>query len=236
MRLPQFLNPIRLSCLVWLLLIPLLADSARAEGMPSAPRGQLFQAGHALIVEVPLDTASVIQGGYPIDSAGYVDMPVVGNIYVHGKSQDELEVFLKERLSNYLKDTHIKVSPAMRITMLGYWTKQGQYYVPPNTTVWETALLAGGIGGERTLGKIKVWRGSSQTDIPFLNVYSSGLTLTAAGFRSGDIIVVPVPRDNTGSWYWFKESLTVLAQVATIASTLITLYITYELLDKQSSN
>jgi protein involved in polysaccharide export with SLBB domain len=210
--------------------------SAEAASLATAPRNERFKAGEALTVEIPLDSAGLIRGGYPIDTAGYVDFPIVGRVLVHDRSQDEVESYLGEKLANYLKDTHIKVSPAFRLTMLGYWAKQGQYYVPPNTTVWEASLMAGGLGGERTLDDIKVLRGSKETDIPFLDEYSRGRTLLAAGFQSGDIIMVPVPRDNTGAWYWFRESLSITAQIAGIASTLITLYITYELLKEQKNN
>ncbi|MDQ3000604.1 MAG: polysaccharide biosynthesis/export family protein [Fibrobacterota bacterium] len=220
-----------------ILLAMLTFPSAQAASLVTAPRGERFTAGQALTVEIPLDSAGLIRGGYPIDTAGYVDFPIVGRVLVHGRTQEEVETFLGEKLANYLKDTHVKVSPAFRLTMLGYWAKQGQYYVPPNTTVWEAARMAGGIGGERTLCDIKVLRGSTETDIAFLDEYSQGRTLVQAGFQSGDIIMVPVPRDNTGAWYWFRESLSITAQIAGIASTLITLYITYELLkDQKSSN
>lgn len=201
-----------------------------AAALPTMPREETFSAGAALTIEVPLDTAGLIKGGYPIDSAGYADLPVVGRVFVSGKTQDEVETYLAERLANYLKDTHIKVSPAYRITMLGHWARQGQYYVPPNTTVWETARLAGGIAGERTIDDIDVLRGESVTGIRFLEVYSKGSTLVNAGFKSGDIIVVPVPRENTGTWYWIKESIGVTAQLAGVLTGFISLYIGYEVL------
>jgi len=160
----------------------------------------------------------------------------VGRVLVGGRTQEEVETFLSERLANYLKDTHLKVSPAWRITLLGHFTHQGQFYVPPNTTVWETARLAGGIAGERTLDKITIWRGGHLVDIPFLDMYSQGRTLANAGFRSGDIIVVPVPRDNTGAWYWFKETIGVTAQLTSIVTGVITLYITYLVLQNQNRN
>lgn len=205
--------------------VPLVCGAA---ALPTAPREEIFNAGEALTVEVPLDTAGVIRGGYPIDSAGYADLPVVGRVLVGGKSQFEVEGYLAERLANYLKDTHIKVSPAWRITLLGHFERQGMYYVPASTTVWEAARLGGGIAGERTLEDIEVMRGSGVTDIRFLDVYSQGKTLAAAGFKSGDIVVVPVPRDNTGAWYWFKETIGVTAQVAGVLTGFATFYFTYQ--------
>jgi protein involved in polysaccharide export with SLBB domain len=212
------------------------ATLANAGPLPTEPRSERFVAGAALTIEIPLDTAGIIRGGYPIDSTGFVDLPVVGRVQVGGRSQEEVETFLSERLANYLKDTHLKVSPAWRITLLGHFTHQGQYYVAPNTSVWETARLAGGIAGERTLDKIVIWRGGHLVDIPFLDMYSQGRTLANAGFQSGDIIVVPVPRDNTGPWYWFKETIGVTAQVTSIITGVITLYITYLVLQNQNRN
>lgn len=212
-----------------------LAIQAAAGPLPTEPRSERFDAGAALTVEIPLDTAGIIRGGYPIDSAGFADLPVVGRIQVGGRTQEEVETFLSERLANYLKDTHLKVSPAWRITLLGHFTHQGQFYVPPNTTVWEATRLAGGIAGERTLDKITIWRGGHLVDIPFLDMYSQGRTLANAGFRSGDIVVVPVPRDNTGAWYWFKETIGVTAQIAGIVTGVLTLYITYLLLHDQNT-
>ena len=223
----------RIQIIVGALLLSVPLVLPRAAGLPTMPREETFSAGGALTIEVPLDTAGIIKGGYPIDSAGYADLPVVGRVLVDGKTQNDVETYLAERLANYLKDTHIKVAPAFRITMLGHWEKQGQYYVPPNTTVWETARLAGGIAGERTLDDIEVMRGESVTPIRFLDVYSKGSTLANAGFKSGDIIVVPVPRDNTGTWYWIKESLGVTAQLAGVLTGVASVYITYQVFKNQ---
>jgi protein involved in polysaccharide export with SLBB domain len=210
--------------------------SARAADLPTAPRSETFTAGAALTIDIPLDTSGVIRGGYPIDSTGYVDLPVVGRVQVAGRTQEDVETYLAERLANYLKDTHVKAAPAWRITLLGHFVRQGQYYVPPDATVWEAVRMAGGIAGERTLDKITVWRGGHEVEIPFLDMYSQGRTLAGAGFKSGDIVVVPVPRDNTGAWYWFKETIGVTAQITGIVTGVLTLYITYLLLHDQQKN
>ncbi len=194
-----------------------------------------FVAGEAMLLEVPLDSTSILKGGYPIDSAGFADLPVLGLLEVGGKTRAEVEEYLGLKLANYLRDTHIRAQPAIRLTLLGFWTRQGQYYVSPKATVWDAAYLAGGMAGERTLDKITVRRGEQILKISFLDEYSRGRTLESAGIHSGDIFVMPVPRDNTGAWYWFTQSLTVTAQVATIASTLLTVYITYYFLDNNTA-
>jgi protein involved in polysaccharide export with SLBB domain len=188
---------------------------------------EVFVAGEALTIEVALDTAAFLGGGYPIDSAGFVELPILGKYLVAGRSRDELEAFLGQKFANYLRDTHIKVMPAIRLTLLGFWIHQGMYYVNPKSTVWEAVYISGGMAGERTIDEIEVKRGTTTTRISFLDEYSRGATLQAAGFHSGDIIVVPIPRENTGFWYWFTQGITTTAQIATILTSAMSAYIIY---------
>ena len=201
-------------------------------GHPSAEettvgKDERFVPGEAMTIDVVLDTVAFLNGGYPIDTSGYVELPVLGKIVVGGRTRDEVEAYLGSKLSNYLKDTHVKVVPAIRVTWLGYWVKAGQYYVSPNATVWEAVYMAGGIAGERNLEKLHVLRGEQQVEIHMLNAYSRGLTLTQAGIKSGDIVIIPVPRVEEGFWYWFRETITLTAQVAAVLTSAMSAYIIY---------
>jgi len=204
-----------------------------AFAVPTAPSGEKFVAGEAMLIDVPLDTGAFLGGGYAIDSAGFADLPIVGRIFIAGKTRDEVEEYLGQRLSNYLRDTHLRAIPAIRLTFLGHFTRQGQYYVSPKSTLWEATYQAGGMAGERTLSGLEVLRGEKALPISFLDEYSGNKTLLASGFRSGDIIVMPVPRDNTGFWYYFRESLTITTQIATLVTTAVTTYLLLEQLDMQ---
>ncbi len=205
----------------------------RAQDTAAAGHGERFVAGEALTIDVVLDTVAFLNGGYPIDSSGYVELPVIGKIVVGGRSRDEVEAYLGSKLSNYLRDTHIKVVPAIRITWLGYWVKAGQYYVSPHATVWEAVYMAGGIAGERNLDKLHVLRGEQPVEIHVLNAYAKGITLAQAGIKSGDIIIIPVPRVEEGFWYWFRETITLTAQVAAVLTSAMSAYIIYLNLNNQ---
>jgi protein involved in polysaccharide export with SLBB domain len=211
----------------------LLAPGAlRAQDSLGLPE-EKFVAGEALTLQVALDTLAFLNGGYAIDSTGYTDLPVLGRLFVAGRTRDDFEKYLAEKLSNYLKDTHIKAVPAIRLTWLGYWVKAGQYYVSPNTSVWEAVKQAGGIAGERNLDKLTVRRGEKFIELHVLDDYSRGSSLAKAGLRSGDIVIIPVPRDNAGFWYWFRETVTLTAQVAAILTSAMSAYIIYLNLEKQ---
>lgn len=211
----------------------LLLPFSTEGGLPTAPRSDRFKAGEALTLFGATDTAGFINGGYPIDSLGYVDLPIVKRVHVDGRTQDELEVFLAEKLANYLRDLHIKATPAIRLTLLGNFRNQGLHYVDPKSTLFEAFRLAGGMADERNLDEIEVLRGNGPIGINVWESYSRGSTLLAAGFRSGDILALPVTRPDEGFWFYFRESLSATAQIATIASTVLTVYITYQLLDLQ---
>lgn len=193
----------------------------------AADEDDVFVAGEALTLEVPLDSASFLSGGYPIDSAGFVELPVFGKFQVAGRYRSEVEGYLGQKFANYLKDTHIKAMPAIRITLLGHFVRQGMYYLNPRATVWDAVYLSGGLAGERTLDRIEILRGTQVTAISFLDEYSKGATFTKAGIRSGDIIVVPVPRENIGFWYWFRETITLTAQIAAVLTSAMSAYIIY---------
>jgi hypothetical protein len=194
-----------------------------------------FKANEAMIIRVPLDTASVINGSYPIDSAGYVNLPVVGRLYVHDQTSAQIESFLAKRMSQYLRDTHVMAVPVVRLTLLGFWQRPGMHYVDPELSIWEACRVVGGPMGETNILKWHVMRGSSTLAIPLLDEFSKGTTLRTAGVRSGDIFVIPQPNPASGFWYWFRESLTVTAQIAAIVGTTLTAYVTYLVVEERAN-
>lgn len=194
-----------------------------------------FKSNEGMILRVPLDTASILNGSYPIDSAGYVTLPVVGRLYVHDQTSTQVAAYLGKRMAPYLRDTHIMATPVVRLTMLGYWQRPGMHYVDPELSVWEACRVVGGPAGEQNIQKWLVMRGSRITQIMLLDEFSRGTTLRSAGVRSGDIFVIPQPNPLSGFWYWFRESLTVTAQLASIIGTTLTLYVTYLVLEQQNN-
>jgi hypothetical protein len=207
-------------------------NASSTSGLASNPTTPVFHANEGIVIQVPLDTASVLNGSYPIDSAGYVKLPVLGRLFIHGKTVGEVESYLGKRMSSYLKDINITATPAIRLTLVGYWQKPGMLYADPETSVWETCRLVGGPAGDNNLDKWRVMRGTAVVDISLLDEFSRGSSLRAAGIKSGDIFVIPVPNPQAGFWYWFRESLSVTAQIAGIAGTVLTAYITYLILDR----
>jgi len=223
------MNRLRKNLLYPLLaLIGTLAPFSQAQGIFNT-----FFSGEGMIIQVPLDTASVFNGSFPIDSAGYVHFPVLGREFVHGKSVAEVEEYLQKNAAPYLKDVHVSATPAIRVTLLGFWKNPGMYYIDAEATVWEAFRVAGGPAGEVNIHKWRVMRGSTDLSVPILDEFSKGSTMRAAGVKSGDIFVIPVPNPASGFWYWFRETLSVTAEVAAVTATILTTYLTIEYLQNR---
>lgn len=207
--------------------------AVEAQAGPVSSRGGVFKANEAMLIEVPLDTSSVLNGAFPIDSAGYVTLPVAGRLFVHDKDASEIESYLAKRMSQYLRDTHIIATPVVRLTLIGHWQRPGMHYVDPQSSVWEACRVAGGPAGEQNIHKWRVMRGGEILPISLLDEFSKGSSLRAAGVRSGDLFIIPQPDPQSGFWYWFRESLTVTAEIAAIVGTTLTAYLTYLALDER---
>lgn len=209
--------------------VAVLLSRAQAQTMPD----ETFRAGEGLTVTAPFDTASVLNGSYPIDSLGYAEIPVVGKVAVGGRSRAEVEAQISKRLAEYLRDANVYITPTVRITFLGHWVRPGMYYVSPEASVWDIFRIAGGPAGERNLEELMVQRAHAPAAVDLLTAFAEGKSFRAAGLRSGDIVVLPVPSERD-AWYWFRESLGVTAQLATVMSTLLTAYVTYLIYDSEN--
>jgi hypothetical protein len=126
-------------------------------------------------------------------------------------------------------------TPVVRLTMLGHWQRPGMHYVDPELSVWDACRVVGGPAGETSIDKWHVMRGSQLLGIHLLDEFSRGTSVRNAGIRSGDLFIIPVPNPQSGFWYWFRESLTVTAQIAGIAGTVLTAYVTYLVLEERSN-
>ena len=201
-----------------------LAIGAFAQDYPSR---DVFRAGDGVLLSVPMDTESVMNGGFPIDSAGFVDLPVVGRLFVHGKTAKYVEDYVSKEMAQYLRDTHVRARPAVRLLLVGFWQHPGMHYVEAEASVWESAKLAGGPAGEVNIKKWIVMRGSEDLSIPILDEFSRGTSLRNAGVQSGDIFVIPIPNEHSGFWYWFTQGLGAAAQAATIVTTVLITYLIF---------
>lgn len=85
--------------------------------------------------------------GYTVDKNGEIDFPVLGKIYVEGKSREEIASFIKEELisNNLVKDPVVTVEfMNLSISVLGEVNKPGRYSIDRDQlTILDALSMAG---------------------------------------------------------------------------------------------
>lgn len=89
------------------------------------------------------------QVDYLIDQNGEIDFPVVGKVKIAGLSPEEVRIFLRSKLSDYLKDPIINIRLRnFTVTVLGQVSRPGTYPVNGERI---TILEALGLAGDLTI-------------------------------------------------------------------------------------
>ncbi len=93
------------------------------------------------------------QVDYIVDQDGMIDFPVIGKIKIEGLSPDELRSFLREQLSEYLKNPIINIRLTnFTVTILGEVNRPGTYPVVGEQI---SILEALGFAGDLTLRGVR---------------------------------------------------------------------------------
>lgn len=87
--------------------------------------------------------------GYLVNSEGNMSFPVLGDIYVRGKTREEVKAILKIKLSEYITDVIVDVRIVnFKVTVLGQVTSPGVYTIADERVTLPQAL---GLAGDLTL-------------------------------------------------------------------------------------
>jgi len=128
---------------------------------------------------------------YPIDSEGFVILPLIGEIKVKGLTAFELIQRLEKEYEAYLERPYVYVRPLIRVTMQGAFNSPGSYYIDPASSLWELVRIAGGPTRGCDLNKMWVERGGEVVIKKLLDGFERGESLEEIGIESGDQIIAP---------------------------------------------
>jgi len=200
--------------------------AAAANGQPVPTKA--FNPGDAIKISAYPDTASFVNSIYFIDGNGDVDLPIIGKKRIVDMTEKELQSDLDSAYLKYLRYPGIQVQPLMRMSLLGGFTRPGLYYVNPGQPFWNAVAQAGGTVREDGIAKLVWERGHQTISRDLIDAFESGASMASFGFHSGDRIRVTA-RPRTAGWEIFRNDvLPVLSFVLTSATTVATLYISYE--------
>jgi len=142
------------------------------------------------------DISNIKAAGYPIDSSGNVQLPLVGQVRVAGKTLAETNRFLHSQFARYLKHPDVVVRvlsyEGRRYFVNGQVMRSGQYTLNDQPISIYTALgQAGGINtetGDNT--SIQLIRNGQTYDLNVLELEKQGLSLHNLLIQPNDTIFV----------------------------------------------
>lgn len=150
----------------------------------------IYKPGEAILIQIFPDSSSFLNGLYKIDDSGCIDFPVIGTIQIHKMSPSQLIDTIKLRCIDYLPFPNIRVSPLMRLSLLGGFYKPGLYWIDSRNSIWDAVQIAGGLQREDGLKLLRWERDGKVISKNMINQFQSGASLQSIGFKSGDQLCV----------------------------------------------
>jgi polysaccharide export outer membrane protein len=151
-------------------------------------------------------------GEYMVDDRGFALVPLVGLLEVAGRPFSEVRRAIEEAYAREFVDSRVRVTPLLRIALLGEVRVPGLLPVDPTMTLADVVAAAGGLNPSADRGDIRLVRGEETVIV----ATERELAALAVPLHSGDRIVV-------GRRSWISENLPfVLGAGASVVAAVLT--------------
>ena len=159
------------------------------------------QPGDTLTIEVIEDSS--LNRSVLVTPDGRISLPGAGVIRVSGRTIEQIQSVLAERLSpNFVSPPNVFVGvsalapededpPVRSIFVVGEATNTGLIEVAPGTTLMQTIAQFGGFTNFAATKRIQLRRGSEIYLINYEQILNGSSNNGAVVLRQGDVIVVP---------------------------------------------
>lgn len=83
--------------------------------------------------------------GFPLNEAGYIELPLVGSLYLQGKTVEHSKDIIQDAIKQYILDAYVRVRlGGIRYTALGEFNRPGRYSIlQSQVTIFEAIANAG---------------------------------------------------------------------------------------------
>jgi polysaccharide biosynthesis/export protein len=137
--------------------------------------------------------------GYLLNDSGFVNLPVLGNVYLLGKSYQEAESIIKNLSQAHLQDPTVKINVLnFEINVLGEVNNPGKFVVQKsNINILDAISLAGGFNMEANRTKVKIIRfNKDKSKVLYFDLTKTSIAKNPNFFlESNDIVfVLPVKK------------------------------------------
>jgi polysaccharide export outer membrane protein len=135
--------------------------------------------------------------GYMVNDSGFIDLPVIGSLYIEGKSTAECRETINNRAQSFFDDPIVVVKTAgIRIACLGEFNSEGIITIPrEKIDIYDAVSFAGGLTEYADKRNIKIIRNEKGYYKEYLIDLTTPRTLTDKKlyvFNDDKIIADPV--------------------------------------------
>lgn len=150
-----------------------------------------FRAGDWVVMAV--EGEPVLGDTFLVSPDRALDLPNVGTVSLRGVLRSELEAHLTDQIGRYINDPVVHARSFLRISVTGEVVLPGYYLIPPETSVGELIMLAGGPTPTAKLSQVRIYRGTDRIweGGALQLVIREGRTLGELNVQDGDRIDVP---------------------------------------------
>ena len=149
-----------------------------------------FQEGDRIVLVVHSDTR--LSDTLTVKAGKVIQLPQMSDLPLQGVLRSELPKKMTDFLAEYLKDPSARVTPLVRIGVLGDVTRPGYYYTSADVLLSDAIMRAGGPNADADMSKVVIRRGPdviwSAADTR--TAITDGLSLDRLHLRAGDEIEV----------------------------------------------
>ena len=151
-----------------------------------------FNVGSRILIEVQGDT--IYSDTFAVRAGSVLTLPSLPPLSLQGVLRSESDSVITQFLSKYLRNPEVRVTPLLRVGVLGGVTQPGYYDVPAQTLLSDVVMGAGGLAPTGDMKRTKINRGNTEVmDSKAVSVaISNGETLDLMNLQSGDNINVGV--------------------------------------------
>ena len=198
------------------------------KGMSSADRAAVqsrlangdFAVGDKILIQVLGDTT--YSDTFTVRTGNALALPSLPPLSLQGVLRSESDSVIVEFLSKYLRNPEVRVTPLMRIGVLGGVMQPGYYDVPAQMLLSDVVMNAGGLGPTGDMKRTKINRGNAEVmDSKAVSLaITNGETLDLMNLQSGDNINIGVsnPQNTLNKVQIITALLAIPLMIVTISS------------------
>ena len=154
-----------------------------------------------------------LSGDFTVGANGTLNHPLYREVQVTGIPLSAVEDRLRTFLTRYTTTPQFVIQPLVKIIVAGEVRTPNVFSVPPETTVSQAVVLAGGPTANGRLSDVRLLRGGQEI---VLNLNRADSQAASLQIRSGDRI--QVSRDRSLVRDYFGPTASTIAAVTTLLS------------------